>query len=860
MIFEDEVIVQSENSLANDIAYNIIKVQAPAVWTRGYRGAGVVVAIIDSGVNYDHKDIKHNMWSNNKYPNHGYDFVNFDNDPMDDNGHGSHCAGIVAGDGSAGVCTGVAPDAKIMALKALNENGSGYSSHINKAIEFAIENGADILSMSFGVSGGGNESSKLEDRIIMTNVLNSGVIASVAAGNDGDEQNKYPIPCNISAPGNCPPPWLHPDQTLLGGLSCVVTVGATDVNDKIAYFSSIGPVTWTDVSYYNDYPFRPGMGLIKPDICAPGVNITSISNIGNSSYTVKSGTSMATPCVAGVMALILSKNHQLSPAKIDQIVEMTATPLSPKKSNTFGSGLINALKAVNSVSDTRQIILKNFSTNDMLGNNNGNINPCETIQISLSIENRLQRDLKNVKITLSTKNTNITILNSTMSIATLEARQLIGTLNAFSFVVGETTPIDEIIKFDIAISAQGVTDFFTASINIKDSRLENTSFELLDEYGVPQISILPGKQYDLKCDIQNIGNEAAKEVLANIYSASDELSFITNDIQIGNIETNETKSIFFKIITSLTIEPQSFSIPVNVVLTDYYGKQTEFSFVLSCTINVIFDLYDSKYNGWNGAAIEVQFDDGSQNKKLTNKSTSHEQYVLPISNATNVALRWIHGFTDKECSFNIYYDGGDTILQKDFKYDDIDTGYIFGWNNDCMGTIRPLNIKPPTDIVTQTTSNYGIEISWNYPISNPLYKFNIYRDFEKISSNVNGYQWGNLGLLPETNYCYSVSAVFAGCEESILSEQSCSTTQAGTFEIENDIKIFPNPTKEYLSVVGNNLKNIKICNSIYQAIFDMDIPNNGTIINVKKFPNGLYFIYVMSLDGSHQIRKFVKVD
>lgn len=338
------------------ISYNIQKVNADKVWSLGYEGDGVVVAVLDRGVNYNHYDLKSNMWQHPNFPFHGYNFVDNTNDPMDVHGHGTHVAGTVAGNGTSGVQTGIAPKAKIMAIKII---GGAPNAAWVSGIEFAVEYGAHILNMSCGW--------RLDDPIFfydsvdlrdaMVNALEAGVIASVAAGNEGDVLPWYPIPNNVTTPANCPPPWLHPDQVTTGGLSAVVCVGNTDENDNIWYTSSKGPVTWTDplILGYSDYPYNPGMGLIRPDICAPGVSVTSLSHTNNSGYVGGSywtGTSMSTPCVAGVMALMLSKNSELTPTEICEILETTAVRLptsSSLKNNIYGSGRIDAYAAVQAV-------------------------------------------------------------------------------------------------------------------------------------------------------------------------------------------------------------------------------------------------------------------------------------------------------------------------------------------------------------------------------------------------------------------------------------------------------------------------------------------------------------------------------
>ena len=183
--------------------------------------------------------------------------------------------------------------------------------------------------------------------------MNAGVIGAVAAGNEGNKLNTYPIPNNVRLPGSCPPPYMDPvQQANPGGLSCVVCVGNVDNMDVANATTSQGPVTWANTSFA-DYPYVVGsstqLGLIRPDVCGPGTEIVSADYLNTSGYGTKTGTSMATPCVAGCMALMLSKNPNLTPSDICRILEETAVPLAEGKSNIYGFGRVNALAAVNAV-------------------------------------------------------------------------------------------------------------------------------------------------------------------------------------------------------------------------------------------------------------------------------------------------------------------------------------------------------------------------------------------------------------------------------------------------------------------------------------------------------------------------------
>ncbi|MCK5035281.1 MAG: S8 family peptidase [Candidatus Sabulitectum sp.] len=308
------------------LAWGVAKINADDAWALGYEGQGITVAVIDTGVDYNHTDLASNMWHDTPAGLHyGWDFYDNDNDPMDTYGHGTHCAGSVAGMGTAGTETGVAPSATLMAIR-INYYGGGEPTWI-QAMEFAADHGASVMSTSLG-SGQGNVSLRTANE----NSLTAGLYHSVAAANSG------PGASTVLSPGDGPPPWFHPDQTYHGGLSAVVTVGATNNSDVIASFSSRGPVVcWSD--YTDSSP------LIDPDISGPGVDVVSTQWTGG--YTTMSGTSMATPHLAGVAALILSANPALTVAQMDSIIEVTSLDLGTSgKDNTYGAGRVDAYQAV----------------------------------------------------------------------------------------------------------------------------------------------------------------------------------------------------------------------------------------------------------------------------------------------------------------------------------------------------------------------------------------------------------------------------------------------------------------------------------------------------------------------------------
>lgn len=286
-------------------------ISADSVWIRlGVTGKGIVIGIIDTGVDYLHPALGGGFGPNFKVIG-GYDFVNDDGDPMDDQGHGTHVAGIAAANG--GGLKGVAPDAKLMALKVLGAGGSGQTSWVIAGIERALDpdknpstnDAVHVINLSLGGSGDPDDPQSQA----VDNATRSGVVCVVAAGNSGPGYE------TIGSPA---------------GARKALTVGATDKLDALASFSSRGPST--------------NIFRIKPDVVAPGVNINS-AKLGGGDVRL-SGTSMATPLVAGAAALLLERNPSWTPEVLKAALMQSAKDLGGQTDIwSQGSGRINVYRA-----------------------------------------------------------------------------------------------------------------------------------------------------------------------------------------------------------------------------------------------------------------------------------------------------------------------------------------------------------------------------------------------------------------------------------------------------------------------------------------------------------------------------------
>jgi len=279
------------NNWGNDL------VKAPEVWTRGYTGQGIVVAVVDTGVDYTHPDLDANIWVNSREiagngidddgngfidDIRGWDFVNNDNNPLDRNGHGTHVAGTIAGENNGFGVTGVAYNSRIMAVQVLSDTGSGSYTGVANGIRYAANNGAHVINLSLGGGYSGDVYSAVQY------ASNRGSIVVMAAGNSGASQPGYPA--------------FHATEF---GLS----IGAVDNRSTIASFSN-----------------RAGSTSAMRHVVAPGVSV--YSSVPNNGYASYSGTSMAAPHASGVVALMRSANIALTHAQVRDIVTGTASSLS----------------------------------------------------------------------------------------------------------------------------------------------------------------------------------------------------------------------------------------------------------------------------------------------------------------------------------------------------------------------------------------------------------------------------------------------------------------------------------------------------------------------------------------------------
>ena len=282
----------------------------------------IKVAVIDTGIDYNHPDLKENIWTNEAELNgeegvdddgngfvddiHGWDFAYGDNDPMDGHSHGTHCAGTIGAVHNNGIgVAGVMAEVSMVAVKFLTDRGSGSTINAIKAIDYASGLDVDIMSNSWG---GGGFSQALKESIERASA--KGIVFTAAAGNSSTNNDQRPhYPSNYQVPN-------------------VVSVASHTAQDTLSNFSCYGRTT--------------------VHVAAPGSKI--LSTVKNGGYSVFSGTSMATPHVSGAIGLLIAKEGRLDHVALRERVMATSTPIQSYRRKTIGGGRLNAY---NLLTDTR---------------------------------------------------------------------------------------------------------------------------------------------------------------------------------------------------------------------------------------------------------------------------------------------------------------------------------------------------------------------------------------------------------------------------------------------------------------------------------------------------------------------------
>ncbi len=424
--------------------YALRKISAEEAWNIT-KGDSTIIAIVDTGVDWKHPDLRANIWTNpGEIPNngidddhngyiddvHGWDFGGFngtsDNNPMEDRpDHGTHVAGIASAvtNNNIGVAS-IGFNSTIMPVKVSQDNirtkkGEALIVYGFKGITYAVDNGAKVINCSWG-----NYSYSNTEQSVINYVVAHGALLVGAAGNDSQEKVIYPA-----------------------GYNGALAVGATDSSDKIVYFSNYGH------------------GI---DVMAPGLNIESTWQ--PNTYASLSGTSMASPLVAGLAALVFSRFPNYTPGQVAEQIRVNAddiTTLNPSYAYLLGSGRINAYKAVTDT-NSESVRLTNVKFIDK-GNGNGVFEAGEKVQVDLNFKNYLA-PTNNLLIQFVTNSPYATVDKGSFNAGA------VGTLSTFNnnsspfeFLIGKNVPYNQTISFLIKYSDGNYSGFQWINVLVNPS-------------------------------------------------------------------------------------------------------------------------------------------------------------------------------------------------------------------------------------------------------------------------------------------------------------------------------------------------------------------------------------------------------
>ena len=732
------------------------------------KGDSIVVGEIDTGIDYMNPELGGGFGPGYKVIG-GYDIINDDDDPMDDIGHGTHVAGIIAADGNN--LEGVAPHAKLMAFKIFSPTKETYDADVITGIERAVDPNNDgnfddkvnVVNMSLGGSGD-------PDDPVSTTVDNAselGIVFCVAVGNDGSF-------FTISSPGNA--------RSAIG-------VGASDYENNIADFSSRGPTKKT----YS----------IKPDVLAPGVDV--YSTYLNNTFKKMSGTSMATPYIAGVCALLKQLHKNWSPEKIKSVIMTTATSL-PNDIMEQGAGIVNPDKALNEQTIITPSYLNYGFCNTQIGvwiktdtlliKNNSDTSKEYSINLSnpmlvASPSNLIigPNDSAHVYIKLTVDNSKIDFLQS-------GSHSYNGNLNISDGLEQLHIPWAFVKTTRIFLSFDKPPAYFTISNN--DSTYSPLDADWNDDYTQAEL-ILPGSTYNITSLFIQFSSDT-------IYNNIQSLKVVNNE----NVRVENSSSIF---INSEDAKNQLF-----FEATDEIGTEL------------------SKKLNWSGDLCLI-YPDSLQIKSLS--ITIGSGLSLSLSNMSQ-KFSLLPGEFEKDYNSNKIY----------LYYHDIVKGInsdIYLMNNPDNKYITA-NLKIYHSPFIDTHKLYfGKSVSLEHLDDFPGY-YAMFLDPVELNTN----HWkGTLYIFPNKSNQYGFSTnIFEPLTEDNYPEHSWLTT--GMLAVRNDSigfhSVFDSTNIKYMAPNGGEIvigKGISVPNSnLFYPSSSLDYPNYVTLGFIGQFGEYRYSDFV----------------
>ena len=510
----DEILPSPALASVLTTEWNISKIKADSCWAAGFTGQGIVIGETDTGVDYTHPALQ------GKWSGYWHDAINDSTHPYDDHNHGTHCMGtIMGGDGPGPFADdiGVAFNARFAAAKVLNSGGSGTDAQCVEGLQFIADLKESVDVKAVSNSWAGSRSDTFCYPVCRT-LRAVGILPVFANGNSG------PAPRTVQAPGD---------------FAVTVGVGATTVADTMAGFSSRGPAPdsapWNNPSDW----YRPDWNLIKPNLSAPGANIRS--SIPGGLYASWNGTSMATPHVAGAVAILCEKNPRLTPTDLyNFLLDNVDQPSGggPYPNNNYGWGRLNVWKALQATPRPTDPYIRIESTRF-----NAPPDPGATVNFFVTVRNR-GADANNLTGRLSTPDPDVTITDAQGSygnVPTDSIRENTG--DPFVLQVRRGMRYHEVI-FALALTANGGawndTLEVKAAIGYPPPNVIYVSCTVDDPNHNGRIE--PGETANVVVTVSNNGQQDARNVASTLSTAEPGLRVIQPNAPYGDIPIGQQRS------------------------------------------------------------------------------------------------------------------------------------------------------------------------------------------------------------------------------------------------------------------------------------------------------------------------------
>ncbi len=879
-------------------------IDAPEAWDIQKGSNTIVVAVIDTGVDYNHKDLDANIWTNpgeiagdgidndgNNYIDdiRGWDFFSDDNDPYDESGHGTHCSGTIAAEGNNGRgVVGVSWNAKIMPLRFLGPDG-GYTSDAVLAINYAIKNGADIMSNSWG---GGGYSEALEDAI--SNANDAGILFVASAGNggldgigdDNDVIDHYPSSYDIPN---------------------VVSVAATDRYDNLASFSCYG--------------------LESVDLGAPGVTIAS--TYPRNRYAYMSGTSMAAPHVAGAAALIKAQYPDITVDALKARLLESTDSISSLDGKTVTGGRLNINNCFNVyiqpelsvivTSPTIANIDESFAVEAIISNSgtetvtgvNATINLPKGLSLATGesqtkpTDDIINGDSATVSWTVNADT--VGTYNITVEASATNAATTSGTANVEVIIPDTTPPIVTLTApFDDAyITTESYT--ITATAFDEESGVALVEFMYLNG-GIAWISIGTDttSPYEVMWDLSAIDDQTGIQVKAIAINyaeltAEDVNSGITHDATPPTATISINGGAEYTTTTGVTLNLTNNDATSDIDKCRYSSDASSWSEWETCAESKIWTLtdgdgtktvyYEVRDNAGNVVQVtdtiildttpptgSVAINDGaiyttSSNVTLTMSAADANGVaeIMVSNNGTFSDAVW-EPYTASKLWTLTTGDGDKTVY---VKYKD-----KAGFESTACSDDIILDTTPPAqvqDVVVTTISSSELGISWtDNTEETDLQHYNVYRSttgggpYDFVASPITS-SYTDTGLAASTTYYYRITAMDEAGNEGVLSVEALGTTEAAgnvmhiasidmsTARIKsNGWYTYATATVTVVDASGSWVENATVSGQWSSATFDSDsnttdgsgiVSLNSDTVKVRRSTEFIFTVTDVSLSG-----------